>query len=93
MSDEEIIAQLVGVKGIGVWTAHMFLIFALNRPDVLPVGDYGVRKAFLLAYRLDACPEPKPWKTSPPLAAVALRRQLVSVAQPRKEINHNIDPL
>lgn len=56
MADQEIIDQLVSVKGIGVWTAHMFLIFALNRPDVLPVGDYGVRKAFLLAYGLDVLP-------------------------------------
>lgn len=56
MSDDEIIAQLIGIKGIGVWTAHMFLIFALNRPDILPVGDFGVRKAFLLAYDLDAMP-------------------------------------
>lgn len=83
MSDEEIIAQLVGVKGIGVWTAHMFLIFALNRPDVLPVGDYGVRKAFLLAYRLDALPGAKtmeniaaPWRPWRSVASWYLWRSL-----------------
>lgn len=56
LDDDTVVAQLTAVKGIGVWTAHMFLIFALNRPDVLPVGDFGVRKAFMLAYRLDAMP-------------------------------------
>ena len=59
MSDEEIVAQLVSIKGIGVWTAHMFLIFALCRPDVLPTGDFGVRKAFLREYRLDTPPAKK----------------------------------
>jgi DNA-3-methyladenine glycosylase II len=57
MSDDEIITQLVSVKGVGVWTAHMFLIFALNRPDVLPFGDFGVRKAMMLVYGLEAMPD------------------------------------
>lgn len=57
LADEEIIDQLVSVKGVGVWTAHMFLIFALNRPDVLPVGDFGVRKAMMLTYGLEALPD------------------------------------
>lgn len=57
MTDDDIIEQLVSVKGVGVWTAHMFLIFALNRPDVLPVGDFGVRKAMMLNYGLDAMPD------------------------------------
>ena len=51
LTDEEIIARLTEVRGIGVWTAHMFLIFRLGRPDVLPVGDFAVRKAFGLLYR------------------------------------------
>ena len=46
MTDDEIIERLVAVRGIGVWTVHMLLMFRLGRPDVLPVGDYGVRKGF-----------------------------------------------
>jgi len=46
LSDEEIIGELVAVKGIGVWTAHMFLMFTLARPDVFPIGDLGLRNAF-----------------------------------------------
>ena len=45
MTDEEIVNQLIQVKGIGRWTAEMFLIFCLGRQDILPVGDLGVRKA------------------------------------------------
>src|ERR1700733_13052444 len=45
LSDEEVIQQLTQVKGIGEWTAHMFLIFSLRRPNVLPTGDYGVQMA------------------------------------------------
>lgn len=51
LSDAEIIARLTQVRGIGEWTAQMFLMFTLGRPDVLPTGDYGVRKAFGLLYR------------------------------------------
>lgn len=51
MSDDEVIATLTRVKGIGVWSAQMFLIFALRRQDVLPVGDYGVRSAIKKLYR------------------------------------------
>ena len=43
MSDEEVIASLTDIKGVGVWTAHMFLLFSLRRPNVLPIGDLGVR--------------------------------------------------
>jgi DNA-3-methyladenine glycosylase II len=59
LSDEEVITTLTQVKGIGEWTAHMFLIFALKRPNVLPVGDYGVRAAMKKAYRLRELPNPK----------------------------------
>ena len=52
MSDDEIIEHLVSVKGVGVWTAHMFLIFALNRPDILPTGDLAIRKGFMRAFGL-----------------------------------------
>ncbi len=56
-SDAEIIAELSKVKGIGVWTAHMFLIFTLCRLDVLPVGDLGIKKAVMLLYKLKEMPD------------------------------------
>ncbi len=56
MSDTEIEEHLVRVKGVGVWTAHMFLIFALNRPDVLPTGDLAIRKGFMKAFALKTMP-------------------------------------
>ena len=59
MSDEEVVAALTQVKGIGRWTAEMFLIFSLCRPDVLPVGDLGFRTALKRAYRMRKLPESK----------------------------------
>lgn len=59
MRDDEIVAELTEVKGIGTWTAHMFLIFALRRPNVLPTGDYGVRAAIQRAYKKRKLPTPK----------------------------------
>jgi len=59
MSDEEVIATLTDIKGIGEWTAHMFLIFALRRPNVLATGDLGVRTAMQRAYRKRKLPSPK----------------------------------
>jgi DNA-3-methyladenine glycosylase II len=56
MTDEQVIEQLVKVKGIGRWTAEMFLIFCLGRPDVLPVGDLGLRKAIQRTYSLGDLP-------------------------------------
>ncbi|HTC93029.1 MAG TPA: DNA-3-methyladenine glycosylase [Terriglobales bacterium] len=58
LTDEEVIGTLTKVKGIGEWTAHMFLIFALQRPNVLPTGDYGVRAAIKRAYRKRKLPTP-----------------------------------
>jgi DNA-3-methyladenine glycosylase II len=58
LSDEEVIAQLTQIKGIGVWTAHMFLIFALRRENVLPTGDLGVRAAMRKAYGMKVLPKP-----------------------------------
>ena len=58
MSDMEVVEALTKVKGIGEWTAHMFLIFALRRPNILPVGDYGVRSAIQRAYRKRKLPTP-----------------------------------
>jgi DNA-3-methyladenine glycosylase II len=50
MSDDKVIEHLTQVKGVGVWTAHMFLMFTLRRPDVLPTGDFGVRMAMFKHY-------------------------------------------
>ena len=57
-ADVEVIEHLTQVKGIGVWTAHMFLIFALRRPDILPTGDLGIRNAMRKAYGLQDLPSP-----------------------------------
>jgi DNA-3-methyladenine glycosylase II len=56
LSDREVIEHLVVVKGVGVWTAQMFLLFALRRPDVLATGDLGIRSAIRAAYRLRTLP-------------------------------------
>jgi DNA-3-methyladenine glycosylase II len=69
LPDEQVIEQLVQVKGIGRWTAEMFLIFCLGRQNVLPVGDLGLRKAMQKTYSLDELPSSEsmcniaqPWK-------------------------------
>jgi DNA-3-methyladenine glycosylase II len=59
LSDEEVIKHLTQVKGIGVWTAHMFLMFSLRRPDILPIGDYAVQMAIKKHYRKRKHPKPK----------------------------------
>ena len=59
MSDDDVIAHLTAVKGVGVWTVQMFLMFALGRPDVLPVGDLGIRNAMMREYGLAAPPLPE----------------------------------
>jgi DNA-3-methyladenine glycosylase II len=59
LQDEEIIARLTEIKGIGRWTVEMFLIFNLGRPDVLPVDDLGVRRGFQVAYKKRALPTPE----------------------------------
>ena len=56
LSDKEIIDQLVKIKGVGRWTAEMFLIFTLRRPDIFPVTDLGVQKGFQIYYNLDELP-------------------------------------
>ena len=56
LSDKEIIDQLVKIKGVGRWTAEMFLIFTLRRPDIFPVTDLGVQKGFQIYYDLDELP-------------------------------------
>jgi DNA-3-methyladenine glycosylase II len=59
MTDEEVIEHLTQVKGIGEWTAHMFLMFSLRRPNVLPTGDYGVQVAIKKHYKKRKLPKPK----------------------------------
>lgn len=83
LDDEAVIAELVAVKGIGVWTAQMFLMFTLHRPDVLPVGDLGVRNAARDAYGLVAAPGPaelealgEPWRPHRTRASLYLWRSL-----------------
>lgn len=59
MSDAEIVEHVVRVKGIGEWTAHMFLMFTLHRPDVLPTGDLGIQKGFQKLFHLRRRPSPR----------------------------------
>lgn len=82
-SDEAVIAQLTQVKGIGVWTAQMFMIFALARLDVLPVGDLGIRSAIQKQYGLEDLPGPaeikaiaQPWRPYASIASWYLWRSL-----------------
>jgi DNA-3-methyladenine glycosylase II len=81
LSNNDIIASLTKVKGVGVWTVQMFLIFTLHRPDVLPVADLGIRKGFQIAYKLRALPSPshmeriaKPWREHASIASWYLWR-------------------
>jgi DNA-3-methyladenine glycosylase II len=69
MDDDAVVEAVTRVHGIGTWTAHMLLMFSLGRPDVLPTGDYGVRKGAMLVYGLRDLPKPKeleaigePWR-------------------------------
>jgi DNA-3-methyladenine glycosylase II len=58
LEDQQIIEMLSQVRGVGVWTVQMFLMFALQRPNVLPTGDLGIRNAIWKAYALEAAPKP-----------------------------------
>jgi DNA-3-methyladenine glycosylase II len=58
MQDAEIVERLTSVRGIGVWSVEMLLMFKLGRPDVLPISDLGVRKGFMLTYQRDEMPKP-----------------------------------
>lgn len=85
MSDEDVIAALTKIKGIGRWSAEMFLMFRLHRPDVLPVGDLGIVNAVMKAYRLRKKPTPErlrrmgeAWKPYRSVAAWYLWRSLGS---------------
>lgn len=59
MTDDEVIKHLTQVKGVGVWTAHMFLMFTLRRPNVLPTGDYGIQMAIKKHYQKRKMPKPE----------------------------------
>jgi DNA-3-methyladenine glycosylase II len=83
LPDDELIAAVTAVHGVGEWTAHMLMIFCLGRPDVLPVGDYGVRKGMQQLYRLRELPKPQkmeriaaPWRPYRSIAAWYLWRSL-----------------
>lgn len=87
LSDDQVIEQLTQVKGIGAWTVHMFLIFALRRANVLPTGDLGIRNAIRKAYGLAEMPKPtqieslaEPWRPYRTVASWYLWRSLESDA-------------
>jgi DNA-3-methyladenine glycosylase II len=83
LPDEEVVAELTAVRGLGVWSAHMFLMFHLGRPDVLPVGDLGIRRVVMRRYGLKELPKPdeleriaQPWRPYRTLACRFLWRSL-----------------
>ena len=83
LADEDVIQSLTQVKGIGRWTAEMFLMFRLHRPDVLPVDDLGILKAVQRAYGLRKMPRPdrltkigEPWRPYRSVACWYLWRSL-----------------
>ncbi len=91
MADDDVVAQLVAVKGIGPWTAHIFLIFHLHRPDVLPVGDLEIRRCVQLEYGLAGLPRPaeleriaEPWRPYRTLACLYLWQ--VAHGTPRRQV-------
>lgn len=86
LSDEEVIEEIVAVRGLGQWTAEMFLLFHLERPDVLSGGDLGIRKAIQIEYGLGEMPPPKrvieigePWRPHRSLASLYLWESLAAV--------------
>jgi DNA-3-methyladenine glycosylase II len=83
LPDEEVLEQLTAIKGLGPWTVQMFLIFHLGRPDVLPVGDLGIRRAVQVEYGLEELPSPgeleriaEAWRPHRSLACLYLWRSL-----------------
>jgi DNA-3-methyladenine glycosylase II len=85
LSDEDVTAELVAVKGLGPWSADMFLMFQLERPDVVAVGDLGIRRAIEHAYGLDDLPDgaaveriAEPWRPYRTLACRYLWRSLAN---------------
>ena len=85
LSDEDVVAALIEIHGVGRWTAEMFLIFHLGRPDVVSTGDLGIRRAVQIAYGLDDLPAPaeleriaEPWRPHRTLACLYLWRSLAN---------------
>ena len=88
LNDEQVIERLTQVKGIGVWTVHMFLMFALRRTDVLPTGDLGIRMAIQRAYGMPELPKPaeienlaEAWRPYCTVASWYLWRSLEGIAK------------
>ncbi len=86
LSDEQAIEEIVAVRGLGQWTAEMFLLFHLERPDVLSGGDLGIRRAIQIEYGLDQMPSPtrvveigEPWRPHRSLASLYLWESLAAV--------------
>jgi DNA-3-methyladenine glycosylase II len=86
LSDEQVIEEIVAVRGLGQWTAEMFLLFHLERPDVLSGGDLGIRKAVQIEYGMDEMPAPREvmeigeaWRPHRSLASLYLWESLASV--------------
>jgi DNA-3-methyladenine glycosylase II len=85
LTDEEVVAEITAVRGFGVWSAQMFLIFFLERPDVLPTGDLGIRNAVKRAYELAEVPTPaelteiaEAWRPQRTLACIYLWESLAN---------------
>jgi DNA-3-methyladenine glycosylase II len=85
LPDEDVVAALIEIHGVGRWTAEMFLIFHLGRPDVVSAGDLGIRRAVQVAYELDELPAPadleriaEPWRPHRTLACLYLWRSLAA---------------
>ena len=85
LDDAEVIEEIVAVRGLGVWTAEMFLMFHLQRPDVLSGGDLGIRKAVQIEYGLEEMPAPakvleigEPWRPHRSLASLYLWESLAN---------------
>ena len=92
LSDADIYAQLLEVRGVGSWTVDMLMMFTLCRPDVMPVTDYGVRKGFQILYRKRALPTPKQllkfsekWRPHRSVAALYLWRIADTAKRPKKK--------
>lgn len=97
MPNDQLIEQLTAVKGIGDWSAHMFMIFGLGRLDVQPVGDLGIRKAIMNLYILETLPDPAAivtianennWRPYESVAAWYLWQSLDN--SPQKQTRHNV---
>ena len=91
MSDTQIYAQLMEVRGVGPWTVDMLMMFTLCRPDIMPITDYGVRKGFQVLYRKRALPSPQQllklsekWRPHRSVAALYLWRIAGTAQKPKK---------